>query len=85
VWQVLVILATMSRTRTESRREFLGAQTQEVQLSGLSEPEIDRVLDAFPALAAVAREPRARRLLERPYVADLLARALPASGTGEFR
>lgn len=48
---------------------------QRFVVSGLSDTEVFRLAGHFPSLAQVTRDIRARELLRRPVVADLLARA----------
>ena len=48
---------------------------QRFVVSGLSDAEVFDLAGNFPSLRQVSRDPRARELLRRPVVADLLARA----------
>ncbi|RCG25925.1 ATP-binding protein [Sphaerisporangium album] len=64
--------------------ERLGDQlTAHIELDELSNPEVDEVSGAFPALAPLLRHPRSKRLLRRPYLVDLMVRSQAAPQEGE--
>ncbi len=74
-----------------SRADAAGPLTQRlgdrlkthVQLEELSDPEVEEVSAAFPALAPLLRHPRSKRLLRRPYLVDLMVRSQAAPGADE--
>jgi hypothetical protein len=51
----------------------------EIHVDGLTDDDIALVANAFSALRGIAEDSRARELLRRPVVADLLARSAPGS------
>ncbi len=68
--------------------EILGVMPHRFTVGDLTDDEISRVIGRFPVLSPVNRHGRSRRLLRRPYVADLLVRIgnqrmLPDSLLGE--
>jgi hypothetical protein len=77
-------LPIVQRTLREVRPD---AQPKSVVIPELREDEIDQVTNEVPVLSRVAGDPRSRRLLGRPFVADVLARAgtqeLPERSLGE--
>ncbi|WP_285628255.1 hypothetical protein [Kineosporia sp. NBRC 101677] len=60
-----------------------GRLSTHIQLDELSDPEVDEVSAAFPALAPLLRHPRSKRLLRRPYLVDLLVRSQASPGDGD--
>lgn len=52
-----------------------GSEPSEFQVPGLEDDELTIVADRFPTLIRLLNEPRARELLRRPIVVDLLTRS----------
>ena len=73
---VCVVTADTGRGAVESIVDGVTAMPlQRFVVTGLSDTEVFRLAGHFPTLAQVSRDSRARELLRRPVVADLLARA----------
>lgn len=76
---VWVVSATEGLAAVKSAVETLPGRPLEIDIEGLTDEDIALVVDAFPALRRLADDARARELLRRPVVADLLARSEPGS------
>ncbi|MGD0703186.1 MAG: hypothetical protein ABSA02_25280 [Trebonia sp.] len=81
-WHVLVVARDDAADAVADilADEHPGAWPYRVRVEELTDSEITSVLAAFSQLQPMARNERSRRLLRRPYLADLLARggtALP--------
>src|SRR5690606_27935095 len=64
--------------------ERLGPRlSNRLELDDLSTSEIGEVSHAFPELASLMRNPRSKRLLGRPYLADLMVRSQASPREGE--
>lgn len=70
-------------TSTSGIEEALGAKPRRVRVGDLMDEEVRCIIDAFPLLAPLDRYERSRRLLRRPYVADVLVRANSAASLSE--
>ncbi|MFE4972859.1 hypothetical protein ACFRAR_12175 [Kitasatospora sp. NPDC056651] len=80
-WTVVI---TCRADATGPLTQRLGGRLRaHVELDELSDPEVDEVSGAFPALAPLTRHPRGKRLLRRPYLVDLMVRSQAAPGEGE--
>ncbi|WP_172653096.1 hypothetical protein [Rhodococcus opacus] len=73
--KVVAIAATEGSAAATELMKSGGAATTEYVVSGLTDEEIDTAAGHFPGLQRLAQDPRARELLRRPIVIDLLGRA----------
>jgi hypothetical protein len=74
--KVITIAATEGGgAATELMKAQRGAEPREYVLQGLDDDELADVAAHFPELRRLAANPRARELLRRPIVVDLLGRA----------
>jgi hypothetical protein len=73
--KVVAIAATEGSAAATELMKSTGAAPTEYVVSGLSDEEIDTAAAHFPGLQRLAHDPRARELLRRPIVVDLLGRA----------
>jgi hypothetical protein len=80
-WKVLLV--TRQEAVSSVRRFVDEAHLGEaacVVVGDLTDAEVQEITDAFPGLLAISRNPRAKSLLlRRPFLADLLTRALGAT------
>ena len=73
--KVVAIAATEGSAAATELMKSGDAATTDYVVSGLCDEEIDTAAEHFPGLQRLAQDPRARELLRRPIVVDLLGRA----------
>ncbi len=81
-WQVLLTARDEAAPQVAERAaDVLGSAPHRVAVGELLDAEVAQVVAEFPALAPIDRHPRARALLlRRPYLVDLLVRAVDRAG-----
>ncbi|MCP4382612.1 MAG: ATP-binding protein [Hyphomicrobiales bacterium] len=72
---VCIVAASEGRAAVEGVAARLGVNVARHEVVGLTDEEIDSLVEQIPALQRLANVPHSRELLRRPALADLLARA----------
>ena len=72
---VCIVASSEGRAAVEGVAAHLGATVAHHEVVGLSDEEVDSLVEQVPALQRLANAPQSRELLRRPAIADLLARA----------
>lgn len=72
---VCIVASSEGRAAVEGAAARLGITVAHHEVGGLSEEEVDSLVEQVPALQRLASVPYSRELLRRPAIADLLARA----------
>ena len=70
-----VVSATDGLAAVRAVMENTVGAIRDIDIGGLDDEELESVVDTFPQLWRLASEPRAKELLRRPAVVDLLVRA----------
>jgi hypothetical protein len=70
-----VVSATDGLAAVRAVMENSFGAVRDIHIDGLNDEELQSVVGAFPQLRRLVNEPRARELLRRPAVVDLLVRA----------
>jgi hypothetical protein len=76
---VWVVCATDGLAAVKSGLRTQLDDVREIHIDGLTDNDIASVIGAFPTLRRLTADSRAKQLLRRPVVADLLARSEPGS------
>lgn len=72
---VCIIASSEGRAAVEGVAARLGITVAHHEVAGLTDEEVNRLVEQVPALQRLASVPHSRELLRRPAIADLLARA----------
>jgi hypothetical protein len=72
---VCIIASSEGRAAVEGVAARLGITVAHHEVAGLTDEEVDSLVEHVPALQRLASVPHSRELLRRPAIADLLARA----------
>ncbi|MCK0115587.1 hypothetical protein MWU57_00930 [Isoptericola sp. S6320L] len=73
--KVVVITTTEGSATVTELMKRCGEMPRELTIPGLDDEELREAAQSFPALQRLVDDPRARELLRRPIVVDLLARS----------
>lgn len=72
---VCIVASSQGRAAVEGVAARLGITVAHHEVAGLTDEEVDSLVEQVPALQRLASVPHSRELLRRPAIADLLARA----------
>jgi hypothetical protein len=72
---VCIVASSEGRAAVEGVAAHLGIAVAHHEVAGLTDEEVDSLVEQVPALQRLASVPLSRELLRRPAIADLLARA----------
>lgn len=73
--EVCIIASSDGRAAVEGVAARLGITVAHHEVAGLTDEEVDSLVEQVPTLQRLASVPHSRELLRRPAIADLLARA----------